>query len=131
MKSQSQKIKNISEVKFISPAQNRIEKNINLFLFLLVATSFLIFSPCLKNGFLIYDDAENVTDNIYITSFSAQHFKIFFTTPLLFMYTPMVYISFAFDYLISGLNPKIFHLTNLFLHLVNILLVYVFIKLLS
>ncbi|MEP7170675.1 MAG: hypothetical protein ABI855_14990, partial [Bacteroidota bacterium] len=124
-------IKNNSEKEKVLFNETRIEKNATVFLLLIIAASFLVFSPCLKNGFLIYDDTENVTDNVFITSFSLQHLQAFFTTPLLYMYTPLVYFSFASDYMISGLNPMMFHLTNVMLHLANIFLVFVFIKLLS
>lgn len=131
MKSQGQKSRNITAGKDLSLTKNYFEKNTNFYLVLIVITTFLIFSPCLKNGFLIYDDVENVTDNVHITSFSLQHIKTFFTLPLLYMYTPFVYISFAIDYKISGLNPVIFHLSNLLLHLLNVLLVFLFVKLLT
>ncbi|HKR05378.1 MAG TPA: hypothetical protein VJY62_12155, partial [Bacteroidia bacterium] len=91
MKNRSHHKTNVSAGRNIRLEKKPFNKNIPFFLFLLVAASFAVFSPCLKNGFLIYDDTENVTDNIFISSFSLQHVKIFFTTPLLYMYTPLVY----------------------------------------
>lgn len=105
-------------------------KNIGCIFFLLIVT-FIIYFPALKNDFLVYDDPEWVTNNIYITSLDFQHLKIFFTTSSLFMYAPLVFISLAVDYKIGGLQPEIFHFTNVVLHLANIVLAFIFLKKLS
>lgn len=112
-------------------SKNILDKNSRLFFFFILLISFFVFFSTLKNSFLIYDDPESVTDNILITSLNIRHIKLFFTTPLLFMYTPLTYVSLALDFKMGGLNPMVFHFSNLLLHLFNIILVFIFIKNLS
>jgi Tfp pilus assembly protein PilF len=90
---------------------------------ILVVTA-IVYSSSFANGFLNWDDPDNVTQNLLIRSLSWPNVAAYFTTPLLGMYTPVVYISFALDYLAGGLNPFVYHLTNLALHLANVALVF-------
>jgi tetratricopeptide (TPR) repeat protein len=103
----------------------------NLILFLISGFTFLVYYGSLKNGFVAYDDLENVTNNILIQKLNGTNLTLYFTTPLIFMYTPFVYISFATDYLIAGLNPLMYHFTNVFLHICNTVLAFHFIRLLT
>ena len=107
-----------------------MEKKYKIFLALILVLTAIVFLPCLKNGFLIYDDQDGVTNNVYIRAFTFQNLKVFFTTAQ-FMYSPLVFLSLAIDYSIAGLNPFVFHFTNLLLHLINVCLVFVLIRKLS
>lgn len=128
MKSGNIKRKKNSPTEQKRQVNNFLEKN-SFFIFAIVLLiTCLVLFPVLRNGFLIYDDPENVTGNVLITSMNFQHLKLFFTSPLLYMYTPLVYISFAIDFVIADLNPVMFHFTNLLLHLLNVILVFVYIK---
>ncbi len=102
-----------------------------LILFVLTGLTFLAYYGSLKNGFVAYDDPENVINNILIQKVNAANLSAWFTTPLIYMYTPFVYISFAIDYLVAGLNPWMYHFTNLFLHLANTVLAFYFTRLLT
>ncbi len=93
-------------------------------LLFIVLFTILIYSNSIGNGFVDFDDTENVVDNVSIREFSLRNIGHWFTTHLQFMYTPLVFVSYAVDYLIGKSAPWIYHTTNLFLHICNILLVY-------
>jgi tetratricopeptide (TPR) repeat protein len=84
----------------------------------------LIYANSIGNGFVDFDDPENVMDNYSIRELTFDNVAHWFTTPLQFMYTPLAYLSYAIDYQIGGLSPQMYHVTNLVLHLVNVVLVY-------
>jgi len=84
----------------------------------------LIYIPSLKNGFVNWDDNQNVYQNEHIKTINADNLKVYFTEPLIGMYTPLVYISYAIDYSIGKLDPYYYHLSNLILHLFNVLLIW-------
>jgi tetratricopeptide (TPR) repeat protein len=86
-----------------------------------------IYLPSLKNGFVNWDDNQNVYQNDYIKAINHDNLKVYFTKPLIGMYTPLVYISFAVDYQIAQLDPFYYHLTNLLLHVLNVLLIWLII----
>jgi tetratricopeptide (TPR) repeat protein len=90
-----------------------------------------IYSNSISNGFVNWDDGENVYDNISIRELSVGNIKVYFTKALIAMYTPFVYISYAIDYKIGGLDPRIYHATNLLLHLLNITLLFFVVRLLT
>jgi protein O-mannosyl-transferase len=89
---------------------------------LLVGTlllAFLVYTPSLGNGFVDFDDPENVIDNFSIRDLNATNIGHYFSTPLQYMYTPLVSLSYAFDFQLGGLDPTAYHVTNLLLHLAN------------
>jgi tetratricopeptide (TPR) repeat protein len=87
-----------------------------------------VYSNSINNGFVKWDDNENVYENISIRQLNVTNIKTYFTKPLLSMYTPLVYISYAIDYKIGGLDPWIFHLTNLLLHMLNTALLFFIVR---
>jgi tetratricopeptide (TPR) repeat protein len=84
----------------------------------------VVYANAFHNGFLQFDDPENVQSNYSIRAFTWPNLEHFFTTPLQFMYTPLVSISYAIDYHLGQLSPVPYHVTNLVLHLANVVLVY-------
>jgi tetratricopeptide (TPR) repeat protein len=90
----------------------------------IVLFTILIYSNSIGNGFVDFDDTENVVDNVSIRELNLRNITHYFTTPLQFMYTPLVYVSYAVDYQIGKSAPWIYHTTNLFLHICNILLLF-------
>ena len=88
----------------------------------------VVYSGSINNGFVRWDDNQNVYENMEIRTLSASSIKTFFTKPLISMYTPLVYVSYAIDYKIGGLDPRIYHLTNLLLHLINIALLFFIVR---
>jgi len=88
-----------------------------------VITIFILY-PCLKNGFVDWDDNEYVIENMDIRVLSIQNISKIFSTYYIGSYVPLTILSFAIDYQIGRLNPAIYHLTNLIFHLLNSLLVF-------
>jgi tetratricopeptide (TPR) repeat protein len=94
--------------------------------FLILVTTFLVYSPSLRNGF-IWDDNHLIVNDQFIRSFK--------NTPRIFQshlfpevggsnfYRPLQTLSFMMDYAIWGLNPFGYHLTNLIFHMLSVLLV--------
>ncbi len=95
---------------------------------LLIAYTFAVFSPSLKNGFVDWDDGAYILNNPYIQALSLDNIKALFTTQVGGNYNPLTILSFAFDYHFYGLNPFGYHLVNVLLHLANVILVYLFIR---
>lgn len=99
---------------------------------LIVVAISVTFAPCLKNGFVNYDDDRYVYRNQMIRDLSwAGAVRIFATTDYTVLYTPLVYLSYACEYHFFNLDPWIYHLTNLLLHLGSCLLVFWFVLLLG
>jgi hypothetical protein len=110
-----------------------IHPNVKTILILsaILLLTIVVYSNSLNNGFVNWDDGENVYDNISIRQLSPANIKVYFTKALLAMYTPLVSISYALDYQIGGLDPRIYHATNLLLHLLNITLLFFAVRLLT
>jgi tetratricopeptide (TPR) repeat protein len=89
----------------------------------IVAVTLLVYARTLGNGFIDFDDPENIIDNFSIRDLTLANIGHYFTEPLQFMYTPLVTLSYAVDYQLWGLAPAGYHATNLALHLVNVVLV--------
>jgi tetratricopeptide (TPR) repeat protein len=102
-----------------------------LILSAILLLTIVVYFHSINNGFVNWDDGENVYDNISIRELSAGNIKLYFTKALAAMYTPFVYISFAIDYKIGGLDPRIYHATNLLLHLLNVILLFFVVRLLT
>ena len=81
--------------------------------------AFLAYAPSLANGFVDFDDPENVLDNYAIRDLNGTNLGHYFTAPLQYMYTPLVYLSYAVDFQMGELDPTAYHVTNLLLHLAN------------
>lgn len=90
----------------------------------IVLLAFLIYSNSIHNGFVQFDDPENIYENIHIQQINWENLKYFFTTSIQFTYSPLVFLSFAVEYQIGKLDPSVYHFTSLLLHLFNIILVY-------
>jgi len=93
-------------------------------LLIILAVTFIAFSPVLKNGFTNWDDDSYVLENKLIKELSYSNVKKIFTTYKIGNYHPFTILSYAIEYHFFQLNAKYYHLTNLLLHLLNTLLVY-------
>jgi len=100
-------------------------------LFLTLGIIFIGFFPCLKNGFVNWDDDTYVTQNPSLRSLSSANLKNIFSSFFSGHYQPITILSFLYDYRFFKLNPFGYHLTNLILHLLNCLLVFWLIFLLT
>lgn len=84
----------------------------------------LVYARTLGNGFIEFDDPEDILDNYSIRELNWSNLSHYFTTPLEFMYTPLASVSFAVDYRLGQLHAAMYHTTNLLLHLGNVVLVF-------
>ncbi len=90
------------------------------------------FLPALQNGFVNWDDADNLLENPNYRGLGWTQLRWMFTAFHMGHYQPLSWLSFAFDYLVWGMNPFGYHLTNLLLHAANAVLFYfIAIRLLS
>lgn len=97
----------------------------------ILAITFLLFLPALRNGFTNWDDVLYVTQNPLLKDLSMDGLKAIFSTPVVSNYHPLTILSLALNYQAAELNPMTYHLTSIILHLINTGLVFWFIWLLS
>jgi hypothetical protein len=102
----------------------KIKSSTVLLVSLILIITFAAFSPCLKNGFVNWDDDMYVTENSAIQDFSLHGVKDIFTSFFFGNYQPVTMLSYLIEYKFFKLNPFGYHLTNLILHLLNCLLVF-------
>jgi len=81
--------------------------------------AFLVYVPCLKNGFVNWDDNTYILENSHIRSLSPDFFQWAFFDFYASNWHPLTWISHAIDYAIWGLNPLGHHLSSLILHSAN------------
>jgi len=81
--------------------------------------TFLVYVPCLKNGFVYWDDNVYILENSHIRSLSSDLFQWAFFDFYASNWHPLTWISHAIDYTIWGLNPLGHHLSSLILHSAN------------
>ena len=85
---------------------------------------FLVFSPCLKNQLLNWDDEQFLTRNTLVQHLDGPHLVRIFSSTVLKTYAPLTVFSFALEHRILGMNPFVFHLDNILLHIAVTVLVY-------
>jgi len=90
----------------------------------LLATA-LVYLPALQNGFVNWDDPENITENWAYRGLGATQLRWMFTTFHMGHYQPLAWLTLGADFVIWKLNPFGYHLTSLLFHLANVLLFYV------
>ncbi len=95
-----------------------------LFPALVVVATVAVFAPTLGNGFVDWDDGQNLVHNAAYRGLGAAQLRWMWTTFHMGHYIPVTWMTFGLDYLLWGLNPAGYHLTNLLVHLGNSLLVY-------
>jgi hypothetical protein len=81
--------------------------------------TFLVYVPCLKNGFMNWDDNTYILENSHIHSLTSDLFQWAFFDFYASNWHPLTWISHAIDYAIWGLNPLGHHLSSLILHSAN------------
>lgn len=82
------------------------------------------FLPVLLNGFVEWDDYDNLVNNANYRGLGWSQLLWMFTTFHLGPYQPLSWVSLGVDYLIWGMNPAGYHLTNLVLHAANAVFFY-------
>lgn len=104
-------------------------KNFRFFLLavvLIIVT--LAFLPCLKNGFVNWDDDVHLTNNLQVRSLSLDNVRAIFKQQVNNLYIPLTTLSFAVEYRFFGYNPFVYHLDNLLLHLMVVIFVWIFFR---
>ncbi len=81
--------------------------------------TFMAYLPSLSNGFVNWDDPDNILNNIHIRSLDFTSLKWMFTSFFQGFWFPLNLFSLALDYRIGGLDPRIYHIHNLILHCLN------------
>jgi len=92
--------------------------------FLVVALTFAVFLPVLKNGFVEWDDIRNFVNNQKYRGLGWEQLKWMFTSAGLGPYTPLTTMTFGLDFLIWGVSPFGYHLTSVVLHCINAVVFY-------
>ncbi|MEP7196414.1 MAG: tetratricopeptide repeat protein [Saprospiraceae bacterium] len=92
---------------------------------IVLALTFAVMSPVLKNGFVNWDDDRNVYENKTLEGpLSSKMVKTIFTTAIIGNYNPLPILSFAIEKHFFGMSPKAMHWTNLLLHLLCTFLIF-------
>lgn len=99
-----------------------------LWLFAILAVTFVVYLPSLGNGFLNWDDNFYVTDNPIVAH---PTLRGLLTENLGGNYHPLTMASLALNYRMSGLDAGSYHWMNLLIHLANTALVFFFVRALS
>lgn len=98
---------------------------IHISLIIILASTFVVFSPVLHNEFINLDDNKFITENPLVTGeLENPTAKIFSSHLYSPWYKPLVFLSWRYEYNLSGGNPFLFHLNNLILHLINSILAF-------
>ncbi len=101
-----------------------------LFLILIVAIAYIIYSPSANYGFISnWDDNINVLNNDYIKSFDSESVKTLFNPHEDIKEPRLVWFTYMIDYNSFKLNPYYYHLHNILWHLLNIILVFILTRL--
>jgi hypothetical protein len=64
-----------------------------IYIILLTSFTFLIYSSCLKNDFVNWDDDRNVYENPFVTKLTTKNIKAIFTTDVIGNYNPLPILS--------------------------------------
>ncbi|HET9300037.1 MAG TPA: tetratricopeptide repeat protein [Candidatus Polarisedimenticolaceae bacterium] len=75
-----------------------------------------VFLPSLQNGFVDWDDAKNLLDNLAYRGLGPDQLRWMWTTFHLGPYQPLSWMTYGLDYLIWGMRPLGYHLTSVLLH---------------
>jgi len=92
---------------------------------LVAALTFAVFLPALRNGFVDWDDSENILTNMRFRGLGWEQLKWMFTTFHLGHYQPLSWLTLGSDYLVWGMDAFGYHLTNVLLHSLNAAVFYV------
>lgn len=91
---------------------------------------FAVFSRCLQNDFVDWDDPGMLLENPQYRGLGPAHLRWMFTTFHMGHYQPLSWVTLALDYVTAkacvgnGLDPRPYHLTNVLLHAASAVLVY-------
>ena len=89
---------------------------------LIALAVFAVFAPALVNGFVVWDDDFNLTNNPRYRGLSPAHLRWMFTTVHGGHYQPLSWVTLGLDHALWGMNPMGYHLTSVLLHAANAVL---------
>ncbi|MFN0151880.1 MAG: tetratricopeptide repeat protein [bacterium] len=90
---------------------------------ILIATA-IVYLPSLQNGFVNWDDPENITENWAYRGLGAAQLRWMFTTFHMGHYQPLAWLTLGADFVVWKMNPFGYHLTSLLFHLASTLVFY-------
>jgi protein O-mannosyl-transferase len=93
--------------------------------------TFFVFLPSTNNGFVNWDDDNNVIKNPLIKKISCDNIKQIFSTFFVSHYLPLTILSYSVEFYFFKENPRVYHITNNFLHMINTFLVFFLISLIA
>ena len=88
------------------------------------AVTLVAFLPILRNGFVEWDDYENLISNAHYRGLGWPQLSWMFTTFHMGPYQPLSWMTYGLDYLLWGLKPAGYHLTSLLFHAANAVFFY-------
>jgi len=117
-KTKVQQIKDISS--FTKPSRLTIG-TLGITIFLI---TFVLYTPTLKNDFVLWDDDKYVYENSHIRSLNLRSLYWMLTSFHEGNWHPLTWVSHSLDFALWELNPWGHHLTNIILHGFNTLLTF-------
>ena len=98
----------------------------------LAILTIIAFSPLKDSGFIVYDDEQYITKNVYVQSgLSAESISKAFSSDLAKYsghWHPLTWLSLMLDHSLFGLNPAGYHLVNLLFHVLNTVLLFLVLR---
>lgn len=92
---------------------------------LLVAIiTFVAFLPCLKNGFVDWDDDRLIVNNYDYRGLGPAQVRWMFTKRMMGHYQPLAWLTLGADYCLHGMNPWGYHLSSILIHSAGAAFVY-------
>src|SRR6185295_13181899 len=91
---------------------------------LIFALTIVVFLPTLQNGFINFDDPDNLLNNPYYKGLNWSNLSWMFSAFHLGHYHPLTWLTFTLDYALWGMNPTGYHFTSMVLHAANAVFFY-------
>jgi protein O-mannosyl-transferase len=88
------------------------------------AVTVIAFLPILRNGFVEWDDYENLISNAHYRGLGWAQLSWMVTTFHMGPYQPLSWMTYGLDYLLWGMKPAGYHLTSLLFHAANAVFFY-------
>lgn len=87
--------------------------------FAIAVAAYVVFAPCLENGWVNWDDDLNFVNNPNYRGLGPRQLAWMFTNTLSGPYQPLTWMTLGLDYVRGGMEPRGYHLTNVLLHAAN------------
>ena len=94
----------------------------------IILTVVVAFLPTFRNGFVIWDDDLNFTNNTAYRGLGTTQISWMFTTLTGGHYQPLAWLTLGLDYSLWGMDARGYHATSLLLHVANAVCCYFLIR---